>query len=138
MEYRIALEKTNYRELEYTLLDHTQFPLLEKIYNTYAEYKGFSSNFPLFLEEILNPYTEVLGYYGNNKSISAFSLIYLYPSKYSVRSEQFAWDYANPRDKLGYKSLRSECARYKRLGYQYLHIGEWAPYKAELQGFEKA
>lgn len=138
MEYRIDLKKTNYKELDYALLDHRHFPLLEKVYNSYTKQKNFSSNFPLFIEEVLNPYTEVLGYYNSNGDISAFSLIYLYPSKHSARAEQFAWDYANPKDRLGYKSLRSECARYKRLGYQYLYVGEWAPYKAELQGFEQA
>jgi len=138
MEYRIDLSKTNYKELDYVLLDYKNFPLLERIYNVYAEYKNFQSNFPLFPEEILNPYTEILGYYDTDRNISAFSLIYLYPSRHSARAEQFAWTYSNPRDKLGYKSLRSECARYKRLGYRYLYVGEWSKYKAELQGFEKA
>jgi arginyl-tRNA--protein-N-Asp/Glu arginylyltransferase len=51
-------------------------------------------------------------------------------------ADQFAWDYENPKLKLGYKSIRSECARYKRLGYQYYYLGEVCDYKQQLQGFE--
>ena len=49
---------------------------------------------------------------------------------------QFAWDYAKPELKLGHLSLRSECAYYKDLGYEYYYLGEAHKYKSELKGFE--
>ena len=89
----------------------------------------------MFYEDVVSPYTEILGYYHNTKLV-AFSLIYLYTSSRSVLAEQFAWDYCMPELKLGYRSLKSECARYKRLGYEYMYIGEYAPYKQQIDGFE--
>lgn len=132
---RIRLQQTRYREIEYKILSSDCFGKLESIYNEYCIYRKFDSLVPLFIEEFENPMTEVLGYYDGNELV-AFSLIYLYPSKKSCMAEQFAWNYRNKKLKLGYRSIRSECARYKRLGYDYLYLGESADYKQELQGFE--
>ena len=109
---RICLSKTNYEEIEYQILDHNWFDQLETIYTTYCKIKNFESEVPLFIEEFENPMTDTIGYF-ENKKLVAFSLIYLYPSKRSCMAEQFAWDYTNPNLKLGYLSIRSECARYK-------------------------
>jgi len=132
---RICLAETNYTEIDYKVLSAREFPQLESIYNAYCEYKQFESQVPLFVEEFENPLTETIGYY-DKETLVAFSLIYLYPSKKSCMAEQFAWNYENKKLKLGYRSIRSECARYKRLGYEYLYLGEIAGYKKELQGFE--
>ena len=51
-------------------------------------------------------------------------------------ADQFAWDYADPSLKLGYKSIRNECAYYKSLGYRYFILGDEDKYKQELKGFE--
>lgn len=132
---RICLSQTNYKEINYKLLSAENFPVIELIYNQYCEYKKFESLVPLFIEEFENPMTDIIGYYDNDNLV-AFSLIYLYPSKKSCMAEQFAWNYHNKKLKLGYRSIRSECARYKRLGYDYLYLGEVTDYKSELQGFE--
>jgi hypothetical protein len=133
---RIDLSKTNYIELEnYKLLDEKDFDNITTIYKTYCEYKGFTSVVPIFYEEIVSPISEVIGYFDNEKLI-AFSLLYLYPSLNTVCAEQFAWNYESPQLRLGYKSIENECARYKRLGYQYLYLGEHADYKEEFDGFE--
>lgn len=135
MYCRICLAKTSYKEIKYKILTEDYFSQIESIYYWYCEYKNFTNIVPIFIEEIKNPMTDVLGYFDSNKLV-AFSLIYLYPSRKSCVAEQFAWNYANEKLKLGYKSIRSECARYKRLGYHYLYLGEQAEYKKELQGFQ--
>lgn len=137
MKYcRINLSKTNYQELDnYAVLDETYYAKVVEIYRHYCAYKKFISVVPMFYEDIASPYTEVLGYY-HNKELVAFSLIYLYTSNNCACAEQFAWDYKTPKLRLGYRSLESECARYKRLGYDYLYIGEYAKYKENFNGFE--
>jgi len=137
MKYcRIDLSKTNYSELDNCMtLDASYYPQIKTLYKQYCEYKGFTSVVPIFYEDIISPYSEVLGYLKNEKII-AFSLIYLYPSVNSVAAEQFAWNYADPKLRLGYKSLENECARYKKAGYNYLYIGEHNDYKENFDGFE--
>jgi arginyl-tRNA--protein-N-Asp/Glu arginylyltransferase len=90
---------------------------------------------PIFIEEIASENTEVLGYYHNNKLV-AFSMNYMYTTSNVVVAEQFAWDYQTPKLRLGIRSIQNECARYKRMGYQYLYLGEYATYKEQFQGFE--
>ena len=137
MKYcRINLSKTNYTELNnYKLLDASNYKDITEIYKQYCEYKKFKSVVPIFYEEVISPYSEVLGYYQNDQLI-AFSLINLYPSHSIAWAEQFAWNYNEPELLLGYKSLENECARYKRQGFQYLYIGEYAKYKTTFDGFE--
>jgi len=133
---RIDLSKTNYQELEYyTVLNDTYYHQITDIYYQYCSYKKFTSVVPIFYEDITSPYTEILGYYHDNNLV-AFSLIYLYNSSNCAAAEQFAWDYKTPNLRLGYRSLENECARYKRLGYDYLYIGEYDKYKESFDGFE--
>jgi len=49
---------------------------------------------------------------------------------------QFAWNYANPKLRLGYKSLRTECAIYRELGYEKMTIDEDMIYKSQIQGYK--
>ena len=135
MYCRVDLTKTKYKEIQYEVLDESYFDEINEIYKNYCKYKGFDSAMPLFIEDIQQTNTEILGYRNDDKLI-AFSLILLYPSKQSVTADQFAWDWKDPGLKLGYKSIRSECARYKRLGYNYFYLGDYYDYKAELAGFE--
>ncbi len=136
MYCRICLKETNYTEISYKVLDVSWFGKMQEIYAQYAKAKNLQSVLPIFLEEVNAANTEIIGYFDNGENLEAFSLIYLYPSQNSCLADQFAWNYNNPRKKLGYRSVRSECARYKRLGFDYLYLGETAPYKQELQGFE--
>lgn len=133
---RIDLSQTNYKEMaNYKLLDEDSYDIIVEIYKKYCQHKKFHSVLPIFFEDISSPYSEVLGYF-DNETVVAFSLITVYPSHLVASCEQFAWDYADPKLKLGYRSLRSECARYKRLGYKYLYLGEYADYKTKFAGFE--
>jgi len=133
---RINLSKTDYTEFtNYTLLGEDHYNKIVELYKKYSKYKEFTSVLPIFFEDISSPYSEVLGYY-HDDDLVAFSLINLYPSHLVASAEQFAWDYAEPKLKLGYRSIRNECARYKRLGYKYLYLGEYSDYKTQLSGFE--
>lgn len=132
MECRINLSKTNYKEeLEYSVLDSFYFSTINSIYEKYCAYKKFKEYIPLLYKELEN--SELLGYYDNNVLV-AFSIINIYDNH--VKAEQFAWDYANPSLRLGIRSLKTECARYKRLGYDYLYLGEYHKYKEQFDGFE--
>jgi len=97
-------------------------------------YKQFKSVTPIFVEEYLDEKNDVIGYYDQEKLV-AFSLIRRYNSK-NIEAVQFAWDYANPKLHLGISSLRSECALYKQLGFDYLYLGEANDYKKKINGFE--
>ena len=136
MYTRVILENTNYKEIEYEILNESHYGEINSIYRDYSIYKGFDSVMPLFIEDIKQTNTEVIGYRSTEGELIAFSLILIYPSQLSVSADQFAWNYKDPKLKLGYKSLRSECARYKRLGFEYFYLGDYYDYKADLQGFE--
>ena len=137
---RINLEKTNY-----SLLDHAHLMChaerddraddLISIYNEYCIYKKFSSVMPLFKGIIFDKYSDVIGYFPNNK-LSAFSIVKKY-DHLNVESLQFAWDYKEPNLFLGVKSLEHECAYYKQQGFKYLYLGLVADYKKKFDGYEE-
>lgn len=132
----IDLTETNYTpQLEYEILpkDTDPAPLLE-IYRQYCIYKEFKSAWPMFAEEFTAPHNDIIAYKDNNK-IVAWTMIYRL-AKTAVWNMQFAWDYKKPKLKLGYKSIRTECAIYRDLGYTQMLIDEDIPYKQELQGFK--
>ena len=89
---------------------------------------------PIFAEEYTDAKNDVLGYYDNEKLV-AFSLLRCYNSK-NVEAIQFAWDYENPALGLGIRSLKNECAIYKKRGFDYLYLGQADDYKAKINGFE--
>jgi hypothetical protein len=138
MKYcRINLSKTNYQPLKNSRcivgpqLDVNQ---LQTIYKKYCEYKQFDSVVPIFKQQIMDPWTDVIGYYDENNLV-AFSLIKHYDIE-NAEALQFAWDYANPNLRLGIESLKNECAIYKARGYKYLYLGLADKYKEEIDGFE--
>jgi arginyl-tRNA--protein-N-Asp/Glu arginylyltransferase len=137
MKYcRINLSKTHYRELDnYQLLAAPDTDQLNAIYRQYCQYKQFDSVMPIFQNDYHGREMEVLGYYNSQNELVAFSLIRRHDSM-SVEAVQFAWNYQEPRLRLGICSLESECARYKRLGYQYLYLGFADEYKQQFAGFE--
>ena len=133
---RIDLSKTNYTILSNSrLLEDPDVELCRHIYRQYCAYKGFISVEPLFNLDFTMLYNDVIGYFDGNHMV-AFSIINNYAAERSVYAMQFAWDYAKPELKLGHLSLRSECAYYKELGYEYYYLGEAHKYKSELKGFE--
>jgi len=132
---RIDLELTNYKQLPFQFLDTQCFAECEAIYKKYITCKNIENPHPVFEEEWDQDAADVLGYY-DNKELVAWSLIYKFPSKRTIIADQFVWDYKNPKLKLGYKSIRSECAYYKSQGYKYFILGDPDKYKEELKGYE--
>ena len=132
---RVDLSKTNYQELDnYCFITNPNIEELDKLYIAYCKHKKFRSVMPIFAVEYTDTNSDVIGYYDNNKLV-AFSLIKRY-SDAEAECVQFAWDYANPKLRLGMSSLKNECAIYKRLGFEYLYLGGADEYKKGIDGFE--
>ena len=134
---RIDLSKSNYKELSnYKVLDmdSTMIELCNNIYKSYCKHKQFDSVVPIFDSMYLDPKTDVLGYYDVNKLV-AFSIVKKWDTK-NAESLQFAWDYKNPKLRFGIESLKNECAKYKRQGFNYLYLGLADDYKSSIDGYE--
>jgi len=133
---RIKLKETNYQEYPNVARWTWASGLapFEQIYTDYCRYKQFSSVMPLFLSQFQDSANDIHVYYHNDIMV-AWSLCRRW-DEVNVESLQFAWNYKNPELELGLKSLEHECAYYKKLGYEYLYLGESANYKAQFDGYE--
>ena len=132
---RIDLEKTNYEStVKWAYLRDPDIPALNKIYRDYCIYKHFASVMPIFDSRYTDPMTDVIGYYDHDKLV-AFSLIRRYDN-HNALCDQFAWNYHNPRLRLGIETLQTECAIYKERGFQYLYLEQAHLYKQSMAGFE--
>jgi hypothetical protein len=133
---RINLPKTNYTPLDnFVVFVRPPVEKLQKIYWDYCQYKKFESVMPIFESQFLDTKNDVYGYVNDVQEIVAFSIVHRHDTK-NAESLQFAWNYADPLLQLGIRSLETECAIYKKRGYQYLYLGEAADYKAKLDGYE--
>ena len=132
---RINLEKnTDQVTVKWSYLENPNIAELQDIYRTYCVYKHFASVMPLFDSQFTDPDTDVLGYYDND-SLVAFSIIKQYDDKNALCA-QFAWNYRNPKLRLGIESLRTECAIYRERGFKYLYLDQAHLYKQGVTGFE--
>ena len=136
---RINLAKTNYQDnqLDWKFIrdiDGDTIDKLQDVYRTYCRYKRFSSVMPVFPSEYTHEAVDVIGYYDNN-CLEAWSIIQKFDNK-NVYAYQFAWTYHKPRLRLGIRSLETECAIYKKLGYDYLYLEQAHLYKKSFDGFE--
>jgi hypothetical protein len=131
---RINLEETNYDTIDFKILKEFDYRVLDKIYTEYCKHKKFKSVMPLFESELTNVSSEIIGYYDLTELVG-FSYIKKYDSV-SVEGVQFAWDYKNPDLRLGIRSLKSECAYYKSLGFKHYYLGHPDNYKKQIKGFE--
>ena len=77
--------------------------------------------------------TEIIGYRDQGRLI-AWSMYRIW-DKHHVLSDHHAWDYRNPRLRLGIRSLENECAIYRDRGYRYMYFESVEPYMLDLQGF---
>lgn len=133
---RINLSKTNYKlSSNAVLLANPPVDKLQKIYSNYCEYKKFESVMPMFTSQFLDINSDVFGYFDDHHELVAFSVVKKYDST-NAESVQFAWDYRNPKLRLGIVSLEHECAYYKEQGFEYLYLGVANEYKQQLNGFE--
>lgn len=132
---RIDLSKTSYEsKTKWEYLFNPDIEQLNHIYRDYCKYKRFSSVMPIFDSRYTDPMTDVIGYYDNDKLV-AFSLIKRYDD-HNALCDQFAWNYQNPRLRLGIETMKTECAIYKARGFQYLYLEQAHLYKQEIDGFE--
>ena len=131
---RIKLSKTNYQTYDYAYIeDKPNLKKIQDIYKKYCDYKKFKSVQPLFANDI--KVHKVMVYYDEGKFV-AFSLLYELDI-HNIEALQFAWDYKNPKLRLGIKSLENECAWAKANGYKYLYLGQDDRYKSQFKGYER-
>lgn len=132
---RIDLSKTNYESsVTWEYLRNPDTDKLNKIYRDYCTYKKFASVMPIFNSRYTDPMTDVIGYYDQDQLV-AFSLIKRY-DEHNALCDQFAWNYNNPRLRLGIETMKTECKIYKDLGFKYLYLEQAHLYKQEIDGFE--
>ena len=134
---RIDLSKTNYQPMQnrWRYLHDPDTAKLDALYLAYCRHKKFPSFMPIFTSEYTDHRNDVIGYCDQQDQLIAFSLIRRY-DRHDAECIQFAWDYAEPKLRLGIESLKHECAIYKDRGFRYLYLGEADEYKSEIQGFE--
>jgi hypothetical protein len=132
---RIDLSKTNYTvNVKWEILRSPDVVKLNTIYRDYCKYKRFASVMPIFDSRYTDPMTDVIGYYDGEKLV-AFSLIKRYDNENAL-CDQFAWNYNNPKLRLGIETLKTECAIYKERGFKYLYLEQAHLYKQDMDGFE--
>lgn len=137
----INLEKTNYKTklTDYKIFNlNIEKPPVDKmleIYQQYADYKKIESLWPIYPEEFTSKQNDIIGYYDNRNRLVAWSMMHKINTQV-VEALQFAWNYENPKLKLGIQSMKTECAIYKELGYKIIILGEAHNYKRSIDGFE--
>ena len=132
---RIDLGKTNYKPtVDWHYITEPNIPVLNDIYRTYCTYKHFASVMPIFESQYRDPLTDLIGYQDQGRLV-AWSMIKRYDN-HNALCAQFAWNYHNPKSRLGIESLRTECAIYRERGFQYLYLDQAHLYKQGLEGFE--
>ena len=132
---RIDLSKTNYSiGIEWMYITRPDISALNAIYRDYCTYKKFASVMPIFDSRYTDPMTDVIGYYDHDRLV-AFSLIRRYDD-HNALCDQFAWNYNNPRLRLGIETMKTECAIYRGRGFKYLYLEQAHLYKSEIDGFE--
>ena len=80
-----------------------------------------------------------VGVKGAGCSGFAYTLEYAYDvEEYDtvVDCQQFAWNYKNPRLRIGFKSIETESFIYKSRGFKYIILGEASEYKSTCKGYE--
>lgn len=132
---RINLGKTHYvSTVKWQYLINPDIAELNTIYRDYCKHKNFASVMPIFDSRYQDPMTDIIGYYDSDRLV-AFSLIHRYDDQNAL-CDQFAWNYTNPRLRLGIETMKTECAIYKARGFEYLYLEQAHLYKQEIDGFE--
>ena len=104
---RINLQETNYQmNLQWDYLKHENIEKCNQIYKAYCKHRQFQSVLPMVNERYIDPNTDVVCYFDENNLI-AWSMIRRWNEK-SVLADQFAWDYKNPKLRLGINSIKNE------------------------------
>jgi hypothetical protein len=132
---RIRLEVTNYViELDHEILDPVPVNDVLRVYRDYCAHKRFQSVVPMLPGRLQAQGTEIIGYHDQGRLV-AWSMYRIWDDA-NIVSDHHAWDYRNPRLRLGRRSLENECAIYRDRGYRFMYFESVEPYMLELEGFE--
>ena len=132
---RIRLEVTNYAiELDHEILDPVPVNDVLRVYRDYCTHKRFQSVMPMLPGRLQAQGTEIIGYHDQGRLV-AWSMYRIWDD-HNILSDHHAWDYRNPRLRLGRRSLENECAIYRDRGYRFMYFESVEPYMLELEGFE--
>ena len=132
---RIDLSATCYAaDIACELLDPVPVNDVQRVYREYCLHKHFQSVMPMIPGRLTAPGTEIFGYRDRARLI-AWSMYRIWDD-HNVLSDHFAWDYRDPRLRLGIRSIENECAIYRDRGYRWMYFESVEPYMLDLQGFE--
>ena len=132
---RINLTQTRYASnLDWQYLDPPPVKEMQKVYRDYCLHKHFQSVMPMIDGRFTVPGTEIIGY-RQNTNLVAWSMYRIW-DEHNVLSDHFAWDYRDPRLRLGVRSIENECAIYRDRGYRWMYFESVEPYMLDLEGFE--
>ena len=137
---RCNLEHTDYTMLSADQAQILQDPLplveIDHIYSAYCYYKRYKKYFEVG-EQL--EWDQFMGYYDQDHNLQAWSKLRRYSTE-AIETVVFAWDYRNPEQHLGIKTLEHELAWAKSQGYRYVYMGpgyeRMNRYKADVVGFE--
>ena len=132
---RIDLSQiTAQADLEYELLNPVPVDDILRVYKAYCVHKHFHSVMPMVPGRFFIPGTEVWGYRDNNKLV-AWSMYRVW-DEHSVVCDHHAWDYRNPKLRLGIRSFQNECAIYRDRGFRFMYFESVEPYMFDIEGFK--
>jgi hypothetical protein len=132
---RINLQQTQYvSDIEWQILDPVPVDDVQRVYRDYCAHKHFQSVMPLIPGRLVAADTEIVGYRDQERLV-AWSMYRIW-DQHNLLSDHFAWDYRNPKLRLGIRSIENECAIYRDRGYRYMYFEAVEPYMLDLQGFE--
>ena len=132
---RIDLEATTYTaDLECKILDPVPVAEVQRVYREYCLHKHFYSVMPMIAGRLTARDTEIVGYHNHHRLI-AWSMYRIWDSE-NVLSDHFAWDYRDPRLRLGIRSAQNECAIYRERGFRWMYFESVEPYMLDMEGFE--
>jgi hypothetical protein len=134
---RIDLAATDYvteSDLDCRRLDPVPVTAVQQIYRDYCAHKHFRSVMPMIAGRLTASNTEIWGYHDQDQLV-AWSMYRIWDDK-NILSDHFAWNYRNPKLRLGIRSLENECAIYRERGYRWMYFEAVEPYMLDIKGFE--
>jgi hypothetical protein len=131
----IDLSEITYQaNLDCKLLDPVPVDDIQRVYQAYCAHKNFHSVMPMVSGRFFVPGTEVWGYHDQDKLV-AWSMYRVW-DQHSVVCDHHAWDYRNPKLRLGIRSFENECAIYRDRGFKRIYFESVESYMFNLDGFK--
>ena len=132
---RICLQHTQYQSaLDWQLLKPVPVAAVLQVYRDYCRHKHFQSVMPMIPGRLTDSATEIIGYHDQDRLV-AWSMYRIWDTE-NILSDHFAWDYRDPRLRLGLRSIENECAIYRDRGYRWMYFESVEPYMLDFEGFE--